>query len=139
VKLKVEREVVFGRVEEVDESPGDLEADLEEVVARSEREDGVQRGDGASARRECEEIAMAVRGQVDIVAPARRWTRELLLEDAHVSAQPAAYLSVFFGTERMHRHAQSTPIISSEINGPYSKPNREKKNARRTRSLPWWN
>ena len=62
VKLKVERDLVFGRVEEVDESPAELEAELEEVVARSEREDGVQRGDGASARRECEEIAVAVRG-----------------------------------------------------------------------------
>ena len=62
VKLKVERDLVFGRVEEVDESPAELEAELEEIVARSEREDGVQGGDGASARRECEEIAVAVRG-----------------------------------------------------------------------------
>ena len=98
VKLKVEREVVLGRVEEVDESPAELEAELQEVVARSEREDGVQRGDGASASREYEEITVAIRGQVDTVAPARRWTRELLLEDVYVSTQPVVciYACQFF-------------------------------------------
>lgn len=50
VELKVEREFVSGSVEEVDESPDELDGELEEIVARSEREDGVQRGDGVSAR-----------------------------------------------------------------------------------------
>lgn len=50
VELKVERDVVIGSIEEVDEAPGELEGGLKEIVARSQREDGVQRGDIASSR-----------------------------------------------------------------------------------------
>lgn len=50
VEFKVERDVVIGSIEEVDEAPGELDGELKEVVARSQREDGVQRGDIASSR-----------------------------------------------------------------------------------------
>ena len=53
-------------------------------MPRPEREDGVQRGNVAPSRREVEEIGIAVRGQV-----ARRGTRELFLQEAHMCAQPA--------------------------------------------------
>jgi hypothetical protein len=91
VQLKVERDLVLGRVEEVDEPAEDLERELEKVVSRAEGEDGVERGDAASARREDEEVAVAVRGQRGgVAARARRCgTRELLLEDAQVSLEPA--------------------------------------------------
>jgi hypothetical protein len=84
VQLKVERDLVLGRVEEVDEPAEDLERELEKVVSRAEGEDGVEGGDAASARREDEEVAVAVRGQRrGVAARARRCgTRELLLEDA---------------------------------------------------------
>jgi len=62
VELKVEREDVAGRVEEVDEPPRDLEGELEKVVSRSEGEDGVEGGDGASAGGEDEEVSVAVCG-----------------------------------------------------------------------------
>ena len=35
VELKVERDVVIGSIEEVDEAPGELEGELKEIVARS--------------------------------------------------------------------------------------------------------
>lgn len=82
MQLEVEREVVSGRVEEVDEPPADLVRELEDIVARSEGEDGMQRGDDTSARRKGEEIGASVRGQVG--APRRRGTGELLFEDGHV-------------------------------------------------------
>ena len=112
VQLKVERHLVFGRVEEVDEAPAELEGELEEIVARSEREDGVQGGDGRSTRGERKEIAVSVRGEVDAVAPGRRWTRELLFEDVHVRAQPVVCIhatSMFW----YNAHAQPTPILSA--------------------------
>lgn len=91
VQLKVERDLVLGRVEEVDEPAEDLERELEKVVSRAEGKDGVEGGDAASARREDEEVAVAVRGQRRGVATrARRCgTRELLLEDAQVRLEPA--------------------------------------------------
>ena len=50
MQLKVERDLVLGRVEEVDETAEELERHLEEVVARAQGEDGVEGGDAASAR-----------------------------------------------------------------------------------------
>jgi len=91
VQLKVERDLVLGRVEEVDETAEELERHLEEVVAWAQGEDGVEGGDAASARREGEEVAVAVRGQRRCVASRarRRGTRELLLEDVQVRLEPA--------------------------------------------------
>ena len=90
VQLKVERDLVLGRVEEVDETAEELERHLEEVLSRAQGEDGVEGGDAAPARREGEEIAVAVRGQRRCVASrARRCrTRELLLEDVQVRLEP---------------------------------------------------
>ena len=121
VELKVESDLVFGRVEEVDEAPTELEGELEEIVPRSEREDGVQRGDGGSACGERKEVAVSVRGEVDAVAPGRRWTRELLFEDIHVRTQPVVCIhatSMFW----YNAHTQPTPILSGESkNGPHNK------------------
>ena len=91
MQLKVEHDLILGRVEEVDEPPEELERDLEEVMSRAQGEDGVQGGDAAPAGREGEEIAVAVRGQRRCVASrARRCgTRELLLEDVQVRLEPA--------------------------------------------------
>ena len=83
VQLEVQADVVFGGIEQVDEAPDELVSELEQVVPRPEREDGVQRGDVASSRREVEEIGVAVRGQV-----ASRGIRELFLQEAHMRAQP---------------------------------------------------
>jgi len=89
VQLKVERDVVHGRVEEVDEPPEDLRRELEEIVPQAQGEDSVQGGDAPWARREGEEVAVAVRGQRAEAAPAcRRGVRELLLEDVQVSVEP---------------------------------------------------
>lgn len=60
VQLKVERDIIGGRVEEVSEPPEELKRELEEIVSRAQDEDGVQGGDGASARREGEEVGVAV-------------------------------------------------------------------------------
>ena len=94
MQLKVERDLVLGRVEEVDEPAEDLERELEKVVSRAEGEDGVEGGDAASARGEDEEVAVAVRGQRrGVAARARRCgTRELFLEDAQVRLEPACWI-----------------------------------------------
>ena len=42
VQLEVQGDIIFGDIQQVDEAPGDLVNELEEVMARSEREDGVQ-------------------------------------------------------------------------------------------------
>lgn len=89
MQRKVERDEILGRVEEIGEPPGDLERELEEIVARAQGEDGVQRGDDAPARREGEEIRVAVRGQAVAWAAARGRARELLLEDVEVRVEPA--------------------------------------------------
>jgi len=95
VQFKVEREVVRGRVEEVDEPPENLRRELEEIVPRAQGEDGVQGGDAPSARREGEEVAVAVRGQRGGAAPAcRRGARELLLEDVQVRVEPVLCVCV---------------------------------------------
>jgi hypothetical protein len=83
VQLKVERDVVFGTVQQVDESIYELVRELKQVVTRSEREDCVQGRDVTSAGRKVEEIRVSVGGEV-----ARGGTRELLLEDVHVRVQP---------------------------------------------------
>jgi hypothetical protein len=89
VQLKIKRDVVFGGVKEVDDSPEELERELKEIVSWAQNEDGVQGGDGASARREDEEVAVAVRRQRGVVSSARRrGTRELLLEDVQVRVEP---------------------------------------------------
>ena len=95
MQLKVERDLVRGRIEEVDEPPEDLRRVLEEIVPRAQGEDGVQGGDAPSARREGEEVAVAVRGQRGGAAPAcRRGARELLLEDVQVSVEPVLCVCV---------------------------------------------
>jgi hypothetical protein len=95
VQLKVERDEVRGGVKEVDEPPEDLRRELEKIVPRAQGEDGVQGSDAPSARREGEEVAVAVRGQRGGAAPAcRRGERKLLLEDVQVRVEPVLCVCV---------------------------------------------
>jgi len=117
VQLKVERDLVLGRVEEVDETAEELERHLEEVLSRAQGEDGVEGGDAASARREGEEIAVAVRGQRRCVASrARRCgARELLLEDVQVRLEPVC---VWCGCEHVDHPTQTRSKPHSYERGP---------------------
>jgi hypothetical protein len=62
VQLQVEHDVIFGSVQQVDEPMGELVRELPRVVTWSEREDGVQGRNVASAGREVEEIRVSVGG-----------------------------------------------------------------------------
>jgi hypothetical protein len=109
VQLEVQGDVVFGSIEQVNEAPSGLVDELEQVVARPEREHSVQRGDIASSCREVEEIAVAVRGQV-----ALRGTRELLLQEAHVRVQPACFVPTNDTSERCQRCIARSPRRKSD-------------------------
>jgi hypothetical protein len=126
---KVQRDVVSGSVEQVDESPCRLVDDLKKIVAWSEREDGVQRRDVASAGREVEEIGVSVSGQV-----TRGGTRELLVEDGHVRSQPASVQICILGNDvsrdvrysvkvqRTREVRRDEPALGLGLIGPTSKP-----------------
>ena len=55
-ELKVERDIVSGMVPQIVERPSVREQELEEILTRQERKDGVKRLDVASARAEEEAV-----------------------------------------------------------------------------------
>jgi len=83
-KLKVEGEVVFGTVMEVDEGPSIVVDPLNEVVTWLEGKDGVERGDVATAGGEVVGVRVAVPDETRF---ARRFGK-LLFEDVTVGGEP---------------------------------------------------
>ena len=74
-EFEVELDGVFCLVDELDEVPAEADGHLREVVARHEREGGVQGLDVPPPGGEVEEVGVPVRDE-----PVERWFRELGLE-----------------------------------------------------------